>query len=77
MKPIGIISFMEKVLDQIRKAITDSGKSQYRISKDTGISKSRLSKLMNKHNGLSIEALEQLAEYLGYEIRIIKSKTGQ
>jgi transcriptional regulator with XRE-family HTH domain len=68
---------MKKVLDQIREAILASDKSQYRIAQDTGISRSRLSKLMSGQLGLSIEALEQLAEYLGYEIRIIKSKKGQ
>jgi predicted XRE-type DNA-binding protein len=61
---------MAKVLDQIREAIRTSGKSCYRISLDTGIAKDRLSKLMNKRNGLSIQSLEQLADYLGLEITI-------
>jgi predicted XRE-type DNA-binding protein len=63
-------SIMAKVLDQIREAIQASGTSCYRIAQDTGIGKTRLSKLMNKKNGLSIKALEQLVEYLGLEITI-------
>ena len=59
---------MGPILDDIRKAIDTSGKSRYRISKDTGISESRLCQLMAGTKGLSIEALELLADHLGLEI---------
>ena len=64
---------MAPILDDIRKAIKASGKSRYRIWKDTGISEGQLSELMAGTKGLSIEALERLAEYLGLEI-IIRPK---
>jgi predicted XRE-type DNA-binding protein len=67
---------MSKILDQIRQAILSSGKTQYRISVETKISRSRLSKLMKGKLGLSIEALEELAEYLGLEITIHPKKKG-
>jgi predicted XRE-type DNA-binding protein len=68
---------MEKVLDQIREAIKSSGKPCNQISLATGISRSRLSKLMSGQLGLSIEALEQLVEYLGLEIQITNPKKGK
>ena len=61
---------MAPILDDIRKAIKASGKSRYRISKDTGISQGQLSELMAGTKGLSIEALERLADYLKLEIVI-------
>jgi transcriptional regulator with XRE-family HTH domain len=56
------------ILDQIRAAIKASDKSQYRIALDLNIPKSHLSKLMKGERGLSVERLELLAEYLGFEI---------
>jgi len=65
---------MSQILDAIREAIEASGKTRYRIWKDTGISESQLSKLMRGKRGLSIEALERLAEYLDLEVVIRKRK---
>ena len=61
---------MSQILDAIREAIETGDKTRYRIWKDTGISESHLSKLMRGERGLSIEALERLAEYLNLEITI-------
>ncbi len=63
-----MIETMAPILDDIRKAINAGGKSRYRISKDTGIGESQLSQLMAGTKGLSIEALERLANYLGLEV---------
>ena len=69
-----IIRVMSQILDAIREAIETGDKTRYRIWKDTGISESQLSKLMRGKRGLSIEALERLAEYLNLEIVIRKRK---
>ncbi len=61
---------MGQILDQIREAIQASGKSRYRISKDTEITQSQLSRLLSGKRGLSIEALENMAEYLGFEVTL-------
>ncbi|MDP6718039.1 MAG: helix-turn-helix transcriptional regulator [Pirellulaceae bacterium] len=61
---------MAPILDDIRKAIDASDTSRYRISKETGISESSLCQLMAGTKGLSIEAVERLAEYLNLEITI-------
>ncbi len=63
-----MIPMMAPILNDIRKAIKASGKTRYRISKDTGISEGQLSELMAGTKGLSIEALERLAYYLGLDI---------
>jgi len=65
---------MANILDQIRQAIEESDKTRYRIAKDTGISESRLSLLMSGKRGLSIEALEALADYLGLEVALRRKR---
>ncbi len=59
---------MGRILDAICNAIEGSDKTRYRIAKDTGISQTQLSRLMSGERGLSIDALETLADYLGLEI---------
>ena len=59
---------MAQILDAICDAIEASEKTRYRIAKDTGISQTQLSRLMSGERGLSIAALETLADYLGLEI---------
>ena len=58
------------VLDEIRQAIETSDVSRYRIWRDTGITQSHLCKLLSGERGMSIEAMERLADYLGLEIVI-------
>ena len=61
---------MARILDAICDAIEASDKTRYRIAKDTGISQTQLSRLMSGERGLSIDALERLADYLELEITI-------
>jgi transcriptional regulator with XRE-family HTH domain len=70
---------MGNVLDEIRKAMKASGKTRYRLWKETGIDQSHLFKLWNGEAGLSVENLERLAEALGLEIitRPAKRKTAK
>jgi hypothetical protein len=68
-----MFNFMSKILNEIRKAIEGSNKSRYRLSKDTSIPQSQLSRLMTGESGLSFEALERLVDALGLEI-VIRNK---
>lgn len=56
------------VYDDIRGAIDSSGKTRYRLCQETGISQGQLSQFMAGTKGLSVEALENLAEYLDWEV---------
>jgi ribosome-binding protein aMBF1 (putative translation factor) len=57
-----------KFTDQIRKAIADSGVSRYRISQETGIAESVLSKFMHGKIGFNHDTLDVLADYLQSEL---------
>ena len=59
--------------DELRQAIRRSGKSQYRISKETSISEGQLSRFMHGQVGLSLSAIDRLCRILGLSITVRKS----
>ena len=60
---------LDAIKDGIRRAEAD-GVTRYRIAKDTGISQAALSRFMSGEQGLGVELVELLADYLGLEIVI-------
>ena len=61
---------MPPIYDDIRQAIAASDKSRYRLWQETGISQGQLSEFMAGTKGLSVEALEKLAECMDLEITV-------
>ena len=57
--------------DQLRQFIETADVSRYRISQQTGISQSLLSRFMHGTAGLSVDSLDKLGEAL--ELRLIKT----
>ncbi len=64
---------MADLIERIRQEIDASGKTRYRISQDTGIHQSQLSRLMSGESGITVETLEKLARYLGFEL-VLRSR---
>ena len=62
------------IMENIAKAIRESGKSRYRIAKDTGIDNTVLFRIVNG-GSCSIETANILCEYLGLEL--VKKKKGK
>lgn len=54
--------------DQIRNAVDASGLSRYRISKETGISQTSLSRFMAGERGLPLSAIDTLGAFLNLEV---------
>ena len=48
--------------------------SAYRFSKDLGLDKGHLSKVLNGKAEYSIERLTMIADHLGYDIEFVKRK---
>ena len=67
-KPIGFI-------DQIRQAIDDCGESRYAISKATGVSQASLCRFVNRQLGLSMDAIDSLADYLNLYVAVRGKRT--
>jgi hypothetical protein len=64
--------------DQLRQAVRDAGKagcSRYRISKETGIDQSVLSKFVTGERGLSADSTDLLCEFL--ELDLVKRRRGR
>jgi hypothetical protein len=53
------------IIQQLQSAIERSGKTRYRISMDTGIDESSLSKFVNHGWGLSPKNIEKVCECIG------------
>lgn len=58
----------DKISDQLRKAVRQSGKSVYRIAKDCGIAEPHLHFFLNKERGLGLDNIDRLADYLKLEL---------
>jgi len=58
----------ESITDQLRKAIESAGVSRYEIAKQTGVAQQTLSKFVLRERGISLTALDAVAEYLGLEL---------
>ncbi len=63
-----------KLSDQIRRAVDDCGRTRYRISMETGISQSTLSRFMSGERGLPTDTLDKLADYLDLNITVGKGR---
>jgi transcriptional regulator with XRE-family HTH domain len=48
--------------------------SAYRLSKDLGLDKGHLSRVLNGKAQYSLEKLTVIADYLGYDIEFVKRK---
>lgn len=59
---------MNVIYKQLRRAMKSSGKTRYRLWKETGIDQTHLGKILTGKAGLSIESLERLAHALDCEL---------
>mgnify|MGYP005845822625 CR=1 FL=1 len=71
MLPVGVI------YSQLQQAIKCRTETRRSIAEATSIDEARLSKMMNGRAGLSVEAVEQLCEYLDLEIVIRPRRTAR
>lgn len=65
-------SKQKSLTDQIRAALADCGETRYRVAKNTGLSEPQLCRFA-AGQGLSLPAIDALAEYLGLEI-VVRGK---
>lgn len=59
----------KRLSDQLRRIVSDSGKTLGEIARGTGIDKSALSRFVNGERGVSLQAWDRLGEYFGLELR--------
>lgn len=60
---------MKKLLtDQLREAVRRCQVTRYRLSQELGIDQAALSRFVSGERGLSLEAIDKLAAYLGLRL---------
>jgi transcriptional regulator with XRE-family HTH domain len=57
-----------KLTDQLRAAITASGKSLGQIARESGIDVATICRFMHGKGGLSMDGLDRIAEAIGVEL---------
>jgi hypothetical protein len=58
----------ETVSQQLRRAVRQSGRTLYRVSKDSGLSYPALHRFAAGKKGLSLDSLDRLCAYLGLRL---------
>jgi hypothetical protein len=58
----------EKLSDEVRRAIVESGQSRYAICKAVGLAQATMSRFMGGQGGLSMETLDALADLLDLHV---------
>lgn len=66
---------MDPIGKEIREIIRKRGISFYRVSKDLGIAQESLYRSLLDTANPRWKTIKKVLDYLGYEIRIVKSKT--
>jgi len=61
---------MSNLQNQIKFAISEKNISAYQLAKDTGINEGQLSRFFNHKVDLSLKKVNQILEYLGYDLMI-------
>jgi transcriptional regulator with XRE-family HTH domain len=61
-----------QISEQLRELIDASGRSRYSICKATGIAEPAMSRFMNGKGGLSLEAIDKVADLLGLTLTASK-----
>ncbi len=60
---------MKTISDQLKKAIQDSGKSRYQISKESGVSQPQLSRFMSSERDLRLQSVDEICKALNLELK--------
>jgi len=60
------------VENRLREILKREKVTAYRLHKDLGLDKGQLSRFFSGKQNISLKKLEQIADYLGYDIQFVK-----
>jgi transcriptional regulator with XRE-family HTH domain len=58
----------KNIVDQLRRAMRDSGESEYAIAKASGVSQSVVNRFVSGERGISLETAAKLCAYLRVDL---------
>ncbi len=56
------------VIDELRRAIAKSGRTEYRVAKDSGVPQPVLNRFLHGTRGISLATAARLCKYLGLHL---------
>jgi transcriptional regulator with XRE-family HTH domain len=56
------------IIDQLRRAMRDSGETEYAIAKGSGVSQSIVNRFVSEERGISLETAAKICEYLKLDL---------
>jgi len=56
------------IVEQLRKAIADSGETEYAIAKGSGVSQSIVNRFVHGERSISLETAAKLCSYLNFDL---------
>ena len=62
------------LVDQLRRAIRDDGRSLYAVAKAAELRISPLQRFMRKEHGITADSADRLCEALGLSIRLVRRR---
>ena len=63
--------------NRLKDILTREGVSAYRVCKDLGLDKGQLSRFLNGKSNLTLIKIERIADYLGYDLQLVKRKSSR
>jgi len=63
--------------NRLKDILTREGVSAYRVCKDLGLDKGQLSRFLNGKSNLTLAKIERIADYLGYDLQMVKRKSSR
>jgi len=63
------------IIDQLISAIEKSGKSQYTLARETGISRVSIGYILRREKVPSLDSLERLAKCVGFRLTLAPRKS--
>ncbi len=60
--------------NRLREIMEREKVTAYRLCKDLGLDQGQFSRFVHGTASFSLEKLEQIADYLGYDLRLVKRK---
>lgn len=58
--------------NRLREVLKREGVTAYQVCKDLGMDQGELSRILHGKSNISLWRLEQIADYLGYEVKLVK-----
>jgi transcriptional regulator with XRE-family HTH domain len=66
----------ERLSDQLRRIIVESGVSRYQLARETGVQESALSRFVSGERGLTMDSIDKVAEALELEVVVKRRRVG-